>query len=353
MQRRAAAIYFVFFLVIGAGAYGLIQTAEEPTISLQGDTAYSAGDTVTFGDRTWEVAEADTDSGELAWVNESAVISTTIDNGTEVPVTDVRWDGQSARMERVFEAGSTTQYNGSEYEVRVNESAGSFTLALASNTSMNQSYAVGDSLPVEGDEATVTSVTGDAATIVWGGPYLLDVEAENATDPTEATFIEQRDLEALVAADPALYDEIITQNGTRKVTYRANETNVALDEYFTPVERHTVAEGETLAYQGNETTVDDVTNTSVVLTRPGQNTVTVDFSEGGNFTVADTEYFAHFPDNSSVYFMETGERYGDYQAQENEITSYHDRIEGLWGIAELSLIAAILLLTIAYLPVRG
>ncbi|QLH81032.1 hypothetical protein [Halosimplex pelagicum] len=353
MQRRAAAIYFVFFLVIGAGAYGLIQTTEEPTISLEGDTAYSAGDTVEFGDRTWEVAQADAGSGELAWVNESAVVSTTLDNGSEVPVTDVRWSDQSARMEQVFQAGSTVQYNGSEYEVSVNESAGSFTLALASDASVNESYAVGDTVTYRGNEATVTSVTGDAATVVWGGPYLLDVQTENVTDPTEATFVEQRDLEAMVAADPALYDEIVTQNGTRKVTYRANETNVPLDDYFPPVERHTIAEGETLTYQGNETTVDAVTNTSVELTRPGQNTVTVGFSEGSNFTVADTQYFAHFPDNSSVYFMETGERYGDYRAQENEISSYNDRMNGLWGVAQLSLLAAILLVAIAYLPVRG
>jgi len=353
MQRRAAAIYFVFFLVIGAGAYGLIQTTEEPTISLQGDTAYSAGDQVTFGDRTWEVAEADTDSGELAWVNESAVVSTTLDNGSEVPVTDVRWSDQSARMEQVFEAGSTVAYNGSEYEVSVNESAGAFTLTHVDDASVNESYAVGDTITYQGNEATVTSVTGDAATAVWGGPYLLDVQTENVTDPTEATFIEQRDIAAMVDADPALYNETITQDGVRKVTYRANDTNVAVDEYFPPVERHTVAEGETLTYQGNETTIDAVTNTSIELTQPGQNTVTVGFSEGANFTVADTQYFAHFPDNSSVYFMETGERYGDYRAQENTISSYNDRMTGLWGVAELCLLAAILLLTIAYLPVRG
>ncbi|WP_436930143.1 hypothetical protein [Halosimplex halobium] len=353
MQRRAAAIYFVFFLVLGAGAYGLIQTTEAPTISLEGDTAYSAGDEVTFGDRTWEVAQADTGSGELAWVNESAVVTTTIDNDTEVPVTDVRWDDQSARMEQVFEAGSTVQYNGSEYEVAVNESAGSFTLALASDASVNESYGVGDTVTYRGNEATVTSVTGEAATIVWGGPYLLVVQAEGVADPTEATFVEQRDIGAMVDEDPALYNETITQDGVRKVTFRANDTNVPVDEYFPPVERHTIAEGETLTYQGNETTVDAVTNTSVELTRPGQNTVTVGFSEGSNFTVADTQYFAHFPDNSSVYFFETAERYDDYAAEENTVESYNDRMNGLWGIAELSLVTAIILIAIAFLPVRG
>ncbi|MFC7140651.1 hypothetical protein ACFQMA_12560 [Halosimplex aquaticum] len=352
MQRRAAAIYFVFFLVIGAGAYGLIQTAEEPTITMEGD-AYTAGDTVTLNDRQFTVASADTGSGELSWVNESAVISTTIDNGSEVPVTDVRWEDQSARQEQTFEAGSTVQYNGSEYQVSINESAGAFTLTQTGDASVNETYAVGDTVNYQGNEATVTSVTSNAATIVWGGPYQLIVQTENATDPTQAVFVEQRDIGAMVQEDPALYNQTITQNGVEKVTYRANDTNVPVDEYFPPVERHTIAEGETLVYQGNETTVDAVTNESVELTRPGEQTNTISFSEGENFTVGGEQYFAHFQDNSSVLLEQTDERYDEYRAEENEIESYNDRIIGLWGIAELSLLAAILLLATAYLPVRG
>ncbi|WP_436927892.1 hypothetical protein [Halosimplex amylolyticum] len=352
MQRRAAAIYLVFFLVIGAGAYGLLQTAEEPTITMDGD-AYTAGDTVTLNDRQYTVASADSGSGELSWVNESAVISNTIDNGSEVPVTDVRWEDQSARQEQTFEAGSTVEYNGSEYQVSVNESAGSFTLTNADDASMNETYATGDTVTYQGNEATVTSVDADAASIVWGGPYQLLVRTENVTDPTEAVFVEQRDIQAMVEADPALYDETIMQDGVEKVTYRANDTNVPVEEYFPAVERHTIAEGETLRYQGNETNVDAVTNESVELTRPGEVTNTVSFAEGENFTVGDQQYFAHFQDNSSVLLEETGERYDEYRAEEKEIESYNDRVIGLWGIAELSLLAAILLLATAYLPVRG
>ncbi|WP_415379805.1 hypothetical protein [Halosimplex sp. TS25] len=352
MQRRAAAIYFVFFLVIGAGAYGLLQTAEEPTITMEGD-AYTAGDTVTLDDREFTVASADSGSGELSWVNESAVISNTIDNGSEVPVTDVRWEDQSARMEQTFEAGSTVEYNDSEYQVSVNASAGTFTLTQADDASINESYAAGDTVNYRGNEATVTSVDSDAATIVWGGPYQLLVQTENVSDPTDAVFVEQRDIGAMVDADPALYNETITQDGIEKVTYRANDTNVPVDEYFPPVERHTISEGETLVYQGNETDIDAVSNESVELTRPGEVTNSISFSEGANFTVGDEQYFAHFQDNSSVLLEQTDERYHEYRAEENEIDSYNDRVVGLWGIAELSLLAAILLLATAYLPVRG
>ena len=352
MQRRAAAIYFVFFLVIGASAFGLIQATEEPTVTMEGD-ADTQGDTVELGDRTWTVSSADSGSGELSWTNESAVITTTIDNGSEVPVTDVRWDDQSARMEETFEDGSTVEYNGSEYKVSVNDSARTFTLAHANNASVNESYAVGDTVEYQGNEATVTRVDSGTATIVSGGPYMLVVRTENAADPTEATFVEQRDLEAMVQSDSALYDEIITQDGVRKVTYRANDTNVPIDEYFPPVERHTVAEGETLAYQGNETTIDEVTNTSVELTWSGEQTETISLSEGANFTVDDQQYFAHFQDNSSVLLMQTDERYDEYAAQEAEIESYNDRMVGLWGVAELSLLAGILLVITAFLPVRG
>ena len=354
MQRRAAAIYFVFFLVIGAGAFGLIQTTAEPTVSVEvNEQAYSAGDTVSFGDRSWTVASADTDSGELTWTNESSVITTTIDNGSEVPVTDVEWEDQSARMEATFEAGSTVEYNGSEYSVSVNESAEMVTLTDANDASTNETHAVGDTVTYQGNEATLTSVTSDGATLVWGGPYVLAVETENVTNPTDATFIEQRDIAAMVEADPALYNETIMQDGVQKVTYRSNDTNVAVEEYFDPVERHTVVEGETLAYQGNETTIDAVTNTSIELERPGAQTVSIDVSEGENFTVAGDQYFAYFPDNSSVQFLSTDEHYEKYHAEQNEIESYNQRMNGLWGIAELSLLAAILLVATAFLPVRG
>ena len=50
MQRRAAAVYFVFFLVIGAGAYSFLAVAQGPAIELDGET-YSQGDSFTVDGR--------------------------------------------------------------------------------------------------------------------------------------------------------------------------------------------------------------------------------------------------------------------------------------------------------------
>lgn len=280
MQRRAAAIYVAFFVIIGAGAYGLIATTSAPTITMDGQ-AYTEGDSVAFDDRTYTVSSASDGSGELSYVNESAVISTTIDNGTEVSTGDANWSGQ-----------------------------------------------------------------GD-------GPYVLVVQTENVTDPTEATFVQQRDIGTLVEQDPALYNETITQDGVEKVTFRENDTNVPVEEYFPEPDRHTIAEGETLDYEGNEMSIDAITNTSVELTRPGEETTTISFSQGANFTVGDQQYFAHFQDNSSVLLLQTDERYGEYHAQEKQIEAYDERVIGLWGITEISALAAILLIATAYLPVRG
>lgn len=369
MQRRAVALYFAFFVVVGAAAYGLIVTASAPTVSMDGQ-AYTEGDAVTFGERTYTLSSVEassggggggghgggggvTRSGELSWTNESARISTTIDNGSTVPPTDVVWADQTARREATFDAGSTVAYNGSSYEVAVNATAGTLTLTNVDDAADNTTLGTGDTFQYRGFEATVTAVDDGGATVVWGNSYLLVVETANVSDPTEATFHEQRNLTQLAASDPALYDEVITQNGVRKVTYRANDTNVPVSEYFDPVERHTIAEGETLQYQGNETTVEEVANESVTLTRPGETTTTVELAEGANVTIQGEEYFAHFPNNSSVKILSTDERYGEYHEQLATIDSFHERKNGLWGVTELSIVAVIVLFATALLPVKG
>ena len=55
MQRRAATVYAVLFLVIAAGSYSLIGVAQEPGIDLEGDT-YAENDTMTVNDMDYTVA---------------------------------------------------------------------------------------------------------------------------------------------------------------------------------------------------------------------------------------------------------------------------------------------------------
>ncbi|MEF8851549.1 MAG: hypothetical protein V5A44_06355 [Haloarculaceae archaeon] len=351
MQRRAVAIYLVFFVVLGAAAYGLVLTTSAPDVSVDGPT-YQSGADVTFGDRTYDLSVSG-GSGELSWENESAVFDTTLDNGSVVPPTGVVWDGQTARREATFDAGSTVAYNASEYAVSVNDTAGTMTLTNPDDPADNTTVEVGSTFEYRGFEATVTAVSGDGATVVWGNGYRLVTETENVTDPTEATLVEQRNLTQLAVLDPALYDEVNDVNGTRVVTYRENDTNVRVSEHFDPAERHTIAEGETLVYQGNETTVHQVDNESVVLRRSGTATETISLSEGGNITVGGQQYFAHFPSDSSVRILPADERYDEYRASLDQVDEYNERVRGFWGIVDLSIAAVIVLVATALLPVRG
>ena len=350
MQRRAVAIYLVFFAVLGAGAYGLIQTTSAPSVAVDGPTQ-GDGDRVTFGDRTYDLS-VDGGSGELSWTNESAVFEATIDNGSTVPPADVVWEGQTARQEETFEAGATVAFNGSEYDLSINATAGTITLTDPDDPADNTTVEAGGTFEYQGFEATVTDVSGDSATVIWGNEYLLETVSENVTDPTAATLTEQRNLVQLAALDPALYDGINVINGTQVVTYRANGTNVPVSEYFDPAERHELSEGGTLDYQGNETTV-EVTNESVILTWSGTRTESISLSEGENVTIQGETYFAHFSNDSSVRILETSEHYGEYHESEQRVEDYEERRNGLWGVVDLSIVAVIILVATALLPVKG
>jgi hypothetical protein len=54
MQRRAAAVYFALFVVVGAGAYGLLGVMSGPAVSLDGPT-HSQGDQFSAGGVTYTV----------------------------------------------------------------------------------------------------------------------------------------------------------------------------------------------------------------------------------------------------------------------------------------------------------
>jgi hypothetical protein len=282
-------MYFAFFVIAGAVAYGLIVATSTPTVAMDGPT-HTQGETVTLGERTYQVTEISEESaggghgggggeatvtGTIAWTNQSAVVGTQLDNGSTLSPEDTAFED----------------------------------------------------------------------------PFL--VATPNASSPSSFALVQQRNITALAAEDPALYDQTVTVDGVEHVTYRENDTNVPVETYFGPVETRTYEVGDTLRYQGNETTVDAVTADAVTLTRPGEETTEVELTEGGNFTVSGTTYFAHFSNASSVQILSVEEYYGSYDSQNERIETYHERKLGLWGIVDLSIAAAIILLGTAFLPVRG
>ena len=107
MQRRAAALYFALFLVIGAGSFGYIQTvdAQQPTISLDAQS-YSQNDILTVDGRTYVVSEISAENaseaeGTLTWTNQSAQETATLENGSDATYQNESWQVQIANTSDV------------------------------------------------------------------------------------------------------------------------------------------------------------------------------------------------------------------------------------------------------------
>lgn len=350
MRRRAAAIYAVFFLAIGVGAYAFMGTTTAPTVSLSGE-AFGAGESFTVQERTYTVASVDGagETGELTWTNDSARHSATLANGSTVSPLTLSWQGQQARWSTRLEAGSDVRFRDGTYRVAVNASAepSTVTLAHVDNTSLNRTVAVGDRLSFRGNWTTVTSVDAGGATLAWGEPYVVAVP--NASDPSKATLRQQFNVSRRLGNDPAVYNETVSVDGTRSVVERATNDTMALSAYLPAADSATVSEGDHLTYEGRTVTVGNITADGVPIYWTGERTNTIRLSEGANVTLAGQPHFVHFADQSSVKILPRA-AYDSYQHQREKIDAYQERMNGLWGVTILSLLAAIVLLSLAFLP---
>lgn len=354
MQRRAAAVYFVLFAVVSAGAYASLGMAERPQVDLSGDS-YAEGETLTVGDRTYTVASAGGSSGELTWTDQSATETATLENDSTVSWQTVSWDGQ--RVERVTVAnGSTVTVDDRDNRVLLNASVDPPTLRIEAvdNRSVNTTFERGETLTFESDgqyvpDGTITEITTAEATVSWGSEYRVAIP--NETDPTTASLRQQQNVTRLLVTDDAVEDSLGTApDGTRYVEYR-NGTQQPLAEYLPDPDVKALAEGETLQYEGNETTVGNITRTEVPLNWTASRPVSVGLSEGESVDLDGDSYFVHFPDSGTVQLApNTTETRDAYQDTHERIDVYEERKAGLWGVVILSVFAGVLLIGLAYLP---
>jgi hypothetical protein len=281
MQRRAAAIYFALFVLIGAGAFGFVQAGmSQPTVSLDGRTLVQ-NDTMTVGERTYTLTTVGQDDagnpvGELTWTNESARASATLDNG------------------------STTTFQGDEFRVAV----------------------------------------------------------ENDSDTPSIRLIAVQNASALLAADPAVEDDPVTQGGVDYVLYADNQTRgPPVQEYLPAPETVEFAVSDQLQYRadsGNVTaSVQDVSESAATLTWTTTATNTIELTEGSNVTLNGATHLVHFPDNENVQVLPADRYYSSYQSELAAIEAFDERQNGVWGVFIVCVVAAIVLLAAAYLPVKG
>ena len=200
MQRRAATVYGVLFLVIAAGAYSLIGVAQEPGIDLQGET-YTENDTLTVGGLEYTVASIGDGEGTLERVNESARYTATwannsttqLDNTTyRVLIPNETDPGQFTIREEfnLSENVSTVTQDGAEYVV-VNQSDGNRSLVPVSEYKRQQfgepetrQFSEGQTLQLAGNETTVSNVTAGQAVLTWTAPQTVSTSLAQGTNVT-------------------------------------------------------------------------------------------------------------------------------------------------------------------------
>ncbi|MFB6117424.1 hypothetical protein [Halosegnis sp.] len=284
MQRRVAAIYFVFFVVLGASAYSVLAVAEQPAVDVPGET-YTNGSEFAVGGQEYTV---------VVEMQESEGGGHGGGGGAE-PVGELVYLNESARMTATWDNESTVTYRGEEYRVELN------------------------------------------------------------ADASRVRLVETFDVPARLQNDSAVYNETTTIEGVEYVTYRENDTNVRLDEYLPKPTTYTFEVGDTIEYDGETTTLESVDTSAATLawTAPEQQSITLE--EGANVTLADgNQYYAHFKTHGELRVtIAPTTTYSDYQGDLARQEYFHERQNGLWGVIILSGIAAFLIISMAYMPVKG
>ncbi|WP_276273550.1 hypothetical protein [Haloarcula litorea] len=130
MQRRAAAAYFAFFLVISAAAYAYIGVAESqrPEVQLEATAELENESTFTVDGVTYTASNVGT--------------------GGDSPVADLSWTNESARYTATLEDNSTTTLENTTYRISTNNTTNTVTLRQEFNVTrlLQQDSAVENSL---------------------------------------------------------------------------------------------------------------------------------------------------------------------------------------------------------------
>jgi len=289
MQRRAAAIYFVFFLVVGAGAYAYIGVAEQthqPQFELDGTTIESEG-AGAIGGAQYNLSEiTHTEGGGHG--------------GGGALVSELSWTNESYRYTGAISNNSTTTIENDSYRVVV----------------------------------------------------------PNESGVSQFTLQAEQNVTAILRDDPAVEDSVATQNGTSYVVYRDNDTLRPLSEYLPEPGTIEFAEGDTIPFESDDGTVEatiyNVTSSEVQVEWIAPQENTVELSEGQNVTLANgQQYFAHYEHGGDSVQVVPADQYGQYATTNDEQHSFQQRLNGLWIVVIVSGTAAVMILSSAYLPIRG
>ncbi len=267
MQRRAATLYVVLFLVIAVGAIAVISVAEEPDPAMdEYDFQVPVDSTFEIDGTTYTVARIDDFSTSIQWTSTPTEQSTTWLNESEIA------------------------HENSTYRVEIPPE------------SQPGSFALQELFPDH--DANTTEVDGET--------YVV---------------IEEDDGMRLVPEEEYLRDR------------------------FGPRERLELEAGDTIYWDGENATVtiEEITQQNVAVSWVGPMSRSASFTEGVPNTLAGEEYVANLVGTDYIQLTTDMEAYEDHA---DRLDTYDERHSGFWGLSVISVIAAVLVGGLSFLPRR-
>jgi hypothetical protein len=128
-----------------------------------------------------------------------------------------------------------------------------------------------------------------------------------------------------------------------------NPTLIPAEQFFPEPSSTQYNEGQQIDYQGNQTTIQNVTASQATLTWTGSQNNTIEVGDEANVTIGDQQYRAYFPNNETFYLTQNEQ---SYQAQKDEMATFNRHMKGLQGVTILAGALVALLVGLAYLPSR-
>ncbi|QLG28214.1 hypothetical protein HUG10_11915 [Halorarum halophilum] len=291
MQRRAAAVYVAFFLVVGAVSFSLIATASAPHFSVENpEHTLQQGESFTVDGTEYNVQSIEAEMSGGGGGGHGGGGGETLERSGAL-----NWTNTSARQTLTWENGSTVTYDGQDWNVTV-------------PTGQNESV----------------------------------------------TLSEVQNRQAILQNDSAVENQTTTVDGQEYVVRSANGNGsrelIPADEYFPAPEERTYSQGDEVPnVENNTATVDTVNSSGATLAWTAPQTNEVEVEDRANVTVGSTTYFAYFPDNETMVLTQ---QFDQYQAYQQESTDYKTHKDGLWGVTLLSGLISIFMIGLAYLPSR-
>jgi len=208
-----------------------------------------------------------------------------------------------------------------------------------------------------GEGSATAEWTNESAryTVEWAPEDTVTYEGDNYTvvvpnqsDPTEFELREVQTVDRPTVEDNGTTYVVVEEDGERRLVERS--------EYLGEQTVHRFSEGDEMALPDNDnaTTVASVTNQTVTVEWTAPRTNEVSFEEGGNTTLGedDTQYLAHFEQQGGEPVLQLTTDSEDYRSDVEAQEEFHERTNGLWGIAILASLAAALLVMLAFMPSR-